>query len=120
MNWIYVVIAALFQIAWIINMKYLDFGQIKAAFENFQLSKLVALLPLIGFIVFGLGNAFFYSLAIKTISASAAFAVFIGLALIGTQLIEIFFYKAPFNAWQIAFLAMIVVGIVGIKMASDA
>jgi len=99
-------------------MKYLDFGKVKEVFVDFQVSKLVDLLPLLGFILFGIGNAFFYSLAIKTISASTAFAVFIGIALIGTQLIEIFFYKEPFNAWQIVFLGMIIVGIVGIKLTS--
>ncbi|MFN0049117.1 MAG: DMT family transporter [Cytophagales bacterium] len=120
MNWIYVLVAAIFQILWIFNLKYLNWDNIKLLFVDFEFSKLLALLPLVGFIAFGLGNAIFYSLAIKTIAASTAFAVFIGIALIGAQLIEVFFYKEPINIWQIVFLGLIVVGILGIKMTSTA
>jgi len=54
-------------------------------------------------------------MAMKEIPASTALAVWMGTALIGVKLVELFFFKGDFNPMQFLFMALILIGIVGLK-----
>jgi len=75
----------------------------------------LALLPLLGYIVFGLCNVLAITKAMKTIPAGTAFAVWMGLALVATKIIDILYFKQPFNVQQLIFTAFVLVGIIGLK-----
>lgn len=118
MAWIYLLIASVFEIAWTFSLKFLDFkkiGDIRwlAFFSSRQ--NLLLLMPLLGYIVFGLANVFFFSLSIKQIPTSTALAVWMGVALIGVKLVDITLFKEPWQPTQFIYLALIVAGIVGLK-----
>ncbi len=106
------------EVCWIYSLKWLDFGRIRAI----ELTHLWmrwepwwALLPLLGYIVFGLGNIYFFSLAMKGIAPSTAFAVWMGLALVGTKAIGIVLFNEAWNWTQLLFIALILTGVVGLK-----
>jgi quaternary ammonium compound-resistance protein SugE len=118
MAWIYLFIASVFEIAWTFSLKFLDFKKIGAIrwttfFSNRQ--QLLALAPLLGYILFGLANVFFFSLSVKQIPTSTALAVWMGVALIGVKLVDVSLFKEPWHPVQLFYLGLIVVGIIGLK-----
>jgi quaternary ammonium compound-resistance protein SugE len=72
-------------------------------------------MPFAGYVVFGLGNIFFFSMAMKQISATTALAAWMGLTLIGTRLAEIYFFRQPSNFYQFLYMGLILVGVAGLK-----
>ena len=117
-GWLYLMIASVMEMAWIISLKYLDFKSIKLIhWSTFFQNKtgILTLSPLIAYILFGLGNVVFFSAATKTIALSTAFAVWLGVALVGTVLIDILYFKESYTFLQLLFMAMIILGVVGLK-----
>ena len=118
MAWVYLFMAALFEIGWTFCVKYLSFKKIISIswitfFKDRQ--GLLSLLPLAGYIFLGLGNIFFFSMAMKKIPASAALAVWMGISLTGVKLTDTFIFKEPFTLYQLFFFALILIGITGLK-----
>jgi quaternary ammonium compound-resistance protein SugE len=73
------------------------------------------LLPLLGYIVFGIANIVFFSMAIKDIPMSTAVAVWMGTALVGLKLIDVFIFKQGYSFYEVLFCALILVGVIGLK-----
>ncbi|WP_188315996.1 DMT family transporter [Chitinophaga agrisoli] len=118
MAWVYLFIAAVFEIAWTFSLKFLDFKKIgairwQAYFTNRE--HLLVLAPLIGYILFGIANVFFFSLATKQIATSTALAIWMGVALVGVKAVDISIFKEAWHPMQFFYLALIVAGIVGLK-----
>jgi len=122
MAWIYLFIASLFEIAWTFCVKFLEVKKILAIkwlqFFNTPRANFLTLAPLAGYIVFGLANITFFSIAIKQIPASTAMAVWLSVALIGVKLVEIFAYKQPYNIYQFLYFTLIIIGVIGLKRDS--
>lgn len=118
MAWLYLFLASLFEIAWTFSLRFLSIKKFKAIqWRHFfsQPSNMAALWPFLGYVVFGLFNVYFISQAMKDIPASTALAVWMGTALVGVKLIEILFFKTPYDVWQFFYIGLILVGIVGLK-----
>jgi len=116
--WVYLFIASCLEVCWIYTLKVLDMKkitEIKPSTLSTESAPWLALLPLIGYIVFGLSNVICISKAMKTIPAGTAFAVWMGLALVATKAIDILYFKQAYNAQQLVFIFLILVGIVGLK-----
>jgi quaternary ammonium compound-resistance protein SugE len=120
MAWIYLLIASVFEIAWTFSLQLMDVKKLKALPWRGLFSSgsgWATLAPFAGYIIFGVGNILFFSMAMKEIPASTALAVWMGSTLIGVKLIEISFLKQPYDLYQFFFMALILVGIVGLKRA---
>lgn len=120
MSWIYLIIAAFFEAFWVYSVKYIKWNEIKNfPFLNLNLvpQYLISLYPLIGYIVFGILNVVFFSLAMKTISASIALAVWMSASLIFVKLIDVFYLSEPVSAIQLACFGLIIVGVIGLKFS---
>ena len=118
MAWIYLVIASLLEIAWTFSLKFMDVKKVRGLhWRTFfsQRENWVIMAPFFGYIVFGLGNIFFFSLAMKQIPASTALAVWMGITLIGVKLIDIGVFKEPYDLYQFLYMGLIMVGIAGLK-----
>jgi multidrug transporter EmrE-like cation transporter len=119
MQWLYLFIASLFEIGWIFSLKKLSFAEIKKisfqAMAQHPTDNLLALLPLLGYIGFGLGNIYFFSLAMKQIPASTAFAIWMGVTLAGVKLIEVLLFKEAIKPIDFLYLGLILVAIIGLK-----
>ncbi len=58
------------------------------------------------------------ALAARTIPVGTAYAVWVGIGTIGAAALGIVIYAEPVSAWRIASLALIVLGIVGLKLTT--
>ncbi len=118
MAWFYLFIASIFEIAWTFSLRFLSVKKLKSVeWRGFftHPSAWAAIWPFAGYIVFGLGNVIFFSMAMKEIPPSTALAVWMGAALVGVKLVEVFFLKGETNVWQVVYMGLILVGIVGLK-----
>ncbi|HEY4151294.1 MAG TPA: SMR family transporter [Chitinophagaceae bacterium] len=121
MGWIYLFIASLFEIAWTFSLKFMDFKKIRAiSWTHFFADNtgILSLAPLLGYIVFGLGNVYFYSTAMKQIPTSTAMAVWLGVALVGVKILDITVYKQPIQYAQLFYFLLILIGVIGLRKTS--
>ncbi|MDX2195992.1 MAG: SMR family transporter [Cytophagales bacterium] len=118
MSWIYLILASLMEICWVFSLKYLNFEQIRQinllALRT-DYAKLTSLLPLAGYIVFGLSNVFLFSNAIKEINIGIGFAVWMSLAMAGTFIMDAIIFKQSYSLMQLVSIALITIGVAGLK-----
>ena len=117
--WLFLFIASCFEIAWIYSVKYVSKDKLlHIPWKDFfhSAGPIMTLLPLIGYIVFGICNIYFFSTAMNSIPASTAFAAWTGTALIGSKIVDSLILGVPITFAQIFFLACILVGIVGLRI----
>jgi quaternary ammonium compound-resistance protein SugE len=115
--WIYLFVASLFEVGWMLSLKHINFASAKSIFArsvNWAEAVLI-LLPFAGYVAFGIGNIYCFSVATKQIPVSVAFAIWMGVALCGVKLIEIFIYKQTGSFMDYVFMTMLVVAIIGLK-----
>lgn len=104
MNWIILLIAGLFEIAWAIGLKYS---------EGFtRLWPTVGTLAAMGISVWMLG------IAMKTLPVGTAYAIWVGVGAVGTVILGVVLFDEPVNALRIGSVALIIVGLVGLKLAT--
>ncbi|MGJ8562031.1 MAG: DMT family transporter [Alphaproteobacteria bacterium] len=103
MSWFFLIIASMFEIAWVYALKRVtDISDFSAIFITISLLLL---------------SIFFLSLAIRTIPISVAYALWTGIGIIGALTIGVILYNEPFDIFRIICVACILVGIVGIHIA---
>ena len=120
-GWFCLFIASLFQVAWTFSLKFLDVKKLQQADWNSLVAlraSFFLLLPLLGYIVFGLLNSYFLSIAMKSIPASTTIAVWLGMAVIGIKIADMAFFKDRLQAGQLFYAMLIIAGVVGLKMTS--
>lgn len=119
MHWVYLLIASCFEVCWLYSLKFIDLKKIKSipAKEYLASSETwLNILPLLGYVIFGIGNIFFFSMAMRKLPASTAFAVWLGVAMVAAKVIDITVFKEPYSGMQIFFILLILAGIIGLKM----
>jgi quaternary ammonium compound-resistance protein SugE len=117
-NWFYLFIAALLETAWTYSIKFLTFKDVLTLrLNNFYLpEKLIPVVcPFLGYIFFGIGNIYFFSLAMKTIPVSIAFAIWTATTLILMKLLDTFFFHQTLSFTEIFYTVLILIGIIGLK-----
>lgn len=118
MAWFYLFIAALFESAWTFSLKFMRFGDLKTLrFTNFYKTAegLPILVPFLGYILFGIGNIYFFSMAIKHVSTATAYAVWTAITLVLIKLAEVAIFKQKISWLEVFFMMMIMAGIMGLK-----
>jgi quaternary ammonium compound-resistance protein SugE len=116
--WLYLFIAALFESAWTFSLKFMRFGDLKTLrFTNFYKTAegLPILVPFVGYILFGIGNIYFFSMAIKHVSTATAYAVWTAITLVLIKLAEVAIFKQKISWLEVFFMMMIMAGIMGLK-----
>ena len=106
MEWLYILIAGAFEIGWVFSLKNMD-----------GFTKLFPFV--ITYVLCGLGAAYFLSLAMKQIPSGSSYAVWTGIAAAGTNLIGIFFFGEPYKISRLAFIGLIVIGVIGLKLTAS-
>jgi quaternary ammonium compound-resistance protein SugE len=104
MAWLLLVLAGLFEVAWAIGLKYTD-GFTRPWPTVGTLAAMAISLGLLG-------------LAMKTLPVGTAYAVWVGVGAVGTAILGIVLFAEPANAGRLISLALIVAGIVGLKLSS--
>jgi quaternary ammonium compound-resistance protein SugE len=105
MNWIFLFAAGVMEIGWVFSLKF-----------SHGFTKLV---PTIFYAVFGFTGALLFSNALKTLPASLAYAIWAGIAVIGTAVAEIFLLNRPLSSVKIFFILLIITGIIGLKLSAQ-
>ena len=104
MNWFYLGIAGLLEIAWAIGLKYTE-GWTK-------------LLPSIITAVLMIASFYFLSLAVKTLPIGTAYAVWTGIGTVGAAILGMFLFDEPRDAVRVICILLITAGIAGLKLTS--
>jgi quaternary ammonium compound-resistance protein SugE len=104
MAWVFLGIAGVCEVGFATALKYAD-GFTK-------------LIPSAVFLVLYLASAWFLAQAVKTLPIGTAYAVWTGIGAVGTALVGIALFSEPATVLRLAFLGLIVVGIVGLKAVS--
>ena|ERR1700748_3875302 len=111
--------AATFEAAWTYCLKLMQFKELKLLnFSNF-LSPDVGLkiwTPFVGYVVLGIANVFFFSLATRQIPLATAFAVWTGTSLLLIKLCEVLFFNQKILGLEVLFMMLIMIGIIGLKV----
>ena len=109
MSWFYLILASLFEIGWPEIGWPLGF-KLASTYTKYNI-----LFFGVSVISMALGGVFLY-LAQKTIPIGTAYVIWTGFGAVGTLLIGIFFFGDSANFWRIFFIAMIIAGIIGLKI----
>lgn len=121
-SWIYLLCASLSSALWLYSVKFMDLAALKAIDWGSLFSdplQAKALLPFLGYAVFGAGNVIFLSMSMRTIPASTAYAVWTAVALVIAKLIDTFWFKQALSGVQILWFAFIIVGVVGLNLTGS-
>jgi multidrug transporter EmrE-like cation transporter len=121
LRWLFLFIASLFEALWTYSVKYFTFADLKTVrFDNFYKmdSGLRALIPLIGYILFGVGNIFFFSLSLKSLTNATAYSAWTAMTIVVLKCIELFYFKQKISIAEFGFIMMIIVGIIGLKFVA--
>ena len=103
MNWLILVLAGLLEISWALGLKYTD-----------GFSKLW---PTVGTVSSLLLSFFLLGIAMKTLPAGTAYAVWVGIGALGTAIFGIILFGESTSALKLGSLGLICVGIIGLKLA---
>lgn len=103
MAWVYLFVAGLFEIGWAIGLKYTE------GFTRLWPSLWTAGSMVVSVILLGI--------ALKTLPVGTGYAVWTGIGAVGTAILGIVLFSEPATALRIASIALIVAGIVGLKLA---
>ncbi len=104
-NWIYLLIAGFLEIGWVISLKKT---------EGFT-----KIIPIIFYAIFGFFAAYFFSNALKTIPIGIAYAIWMGIAVIGTTIAESLIFNSNLNLIKMIFMLLILIGAIGLKLTSN-
>lgn len=120
MAWFYLIVAAALEACWIFSLKFLSFEKFKKlSWHNFSTPEgLNIWLPLMGYIIFGAANTYYFALAMKNIPATIAFTIWTAISIVFIKIVETTFFHDKITWLEIFFLIIIMSGIVGLKWAS--
>ena len=106
MNWFLLVLAGLFEIGWAIGLKYT---------EGFT-----RLWPTIGTIAAMVISLALLGIAMKSLPVGTAYAIWVGVGAVGTAVLGMVLLEEPADLMRILSLALIVMGLIGLKLATPA
>ncbi|WP_018508451.1 quaternary ammonium compound efflux SMR transporter SugE [Thiobacillus thioparus] len=106
MNWVILVTAGLFEIGWAIGLKYT---------EGFT-----RLWPTVGTVFAMLISLGLLGIAMKSLPVGTAYAIWVGVGAVGTAILGIVLFDESASAARLISLALILAGIVGLKLATHA
>ena len=100
-NWLKVIIAALFEVCWVIGLKHADdvwswAGTIGSIFISFYVMIMAG----------------------RKLPVGTVYAVFVGLGTAGTVLSEILFFGEPFKMSKILLILLLLAGVMGLKVVT--
>ena len=104
MNWLFLFVAGIFEIAWAIGLKYTEGWS--------------RLWPSIATVVLMIASFYFLSLAVKTLPIGTAYAVWTGIGTVGAALLGMLLFDEPRDIVRMLCILLIVAGIAGLKLTS--
>lgn len=106
MAWAILVLAGLFEVGWAIGLKYTE------GFSRFW--------PSVWTIAAMVISVWLLGIAVKSLPVGTAYSVWVGVGAVGTVILGIVLLGEPANAARLVSVALIIAGIVGLKLATPA
>jgi quaternary ammonium compound-resistance protein SugE len=104
MSWLILVLAGVFEIGWAIGLKYTD--------------GFTRLWPTVGTVIAMVISLGLLGIAMKSLPVGTAYAVWVGVGAVGTAILGIVLLDEPTNAGRLLSLALILAGVIGLKLAT--
>ena len=104
--WLVLLVAGLCEIGWAVGLKYT---------EGFS-----RLWPSVGTVAAVIASVLLLGLALKALPLGTAYAVWTGIGAVGTAILGIYLFNEPRDALRLACIALIVAGILGLKLVTPA
>ena len=104
MAWLYLVVAGLFEVGWAIGLKYT---------EGFT-----RLWPSLWTGAAMAASLFLLAQALRTLPVGTGYAVWTGIGTVGAAILGMILFNEPATAVRIGCIALIVAGIIGLKLAT--
>jgi quaternary ammonium compound-resistance protein SugE len=104
MAWGILVVAGLFEVGWAIGLKYTE------GFTRFW--------PTVGTVLAMIISLCSLGVAVKSLPIGTAYSIWVGIGAVGTAVLGIVLFGEPANAARLVSIALIVAGIVGLKLFS--
>lgn len=104
MNWFYLFIAGLFEIAWAVGLKYTEGWS--------------RLWPSVATAVLMIASFYFLSIAVRTLPIGTAYAVWTGIGTVGAAVLGMLLFDEPRDIVRVLCIVLIIAGIAGLKMTS--
>jgi quaternary ammonium compound-resistance protein SugE len=105
MNWAMLVVAGLFEVGWAIGLKYTE-GFTRLWPTVWTVLSMIISLGLLG-------------VAMKTLPVGTAYSVWVGVGAIGTVILGIVLLGEPASVARMISVALILAGIVGLKLSTS-
>ncbi|GLS42501.1 quaternary ammonium compound efflux SMR transporter SugE [Methylobacterium brachythecii] len=103
MAWAILFVAGLFEVGWAIGLKYAD-GFTRLWPSVWTLFSMVVSVVLLSY-------------AVKTLPLGTGYAVWTGIGTVGTVILGIALFAEPVTAMRVGCIALVVTGILGLKLA---
>ena len=104
MHWVHLAIAGILEIVWAVGLKYTE-GFTKLVPSAITLAAIVS-------------SMLFLGLALKGIPVGTGYAVWTGIGAVGTAILGIVLFAEPATPLRLGCIALIVAGIIGLKVVS--
>lgn len=104
MAWVYLVVAGVFEIIWVVGLKYA---------QGFT-----RLTPSVVTVVAMLASFLFLAQAVKTVPVGTSYAVWTGIGAAGTAVFGILLFSESASPARLLCIGLIVAGIIGLKLTS--
>jgi quaternary ammonium compound-resistance protein SugE len=104
MAWLMLIVAGSFEVVWAIGLKYAE------GFTKFWPSVMTIVAMLVSIVLLGF--------AMKSLPVGTSYAVWVGVGAVGTAILGIVLLGESASAGRLASLALIIAGIVGLKLAT--
>lgn len=102
MQWLKVFLAGLVEVIWVTGLNKAD---------SFFAWLVVAIFIILSF--------YLVIAACNTLPVGTVYAVFVGMGTIGTVLVDILFFHEPFSLIKIILIALLIIGIIGLKLTTN-
>jgi len=104
MAWVILVLAGLFEVGWAIGLKYTN-GYTR-------------LWPTVWTVLAMIASVWLLGIAMKSLPVGTAYSVWVGVGAVGTVILGIVLLGEPANPARLISVALIIAGIVGLKLAT--
>jgi quaternary ammonium compound-resistance protein SugE len=104
MRWVILVTAGLFEVGWAIGLKYTD--------------GFTRLWPTIWTVLAMIISLWLLGVAMKSLPVGTAYSIWVGVGSVGTVILGIVLFGEPANTARLISVAFIIVGIIGLKLAT--
>lgn len=104
MSWIILIIAGLLEACWAVGLRYTD-----------GFTRLVPSIVVAAAIA---ASMFLLAVAVRTLPLGTAYAIWVGIGILGTVLADYILFNQPMGIARAGFLLMLLVAIIGLKLTT--